>query len=818
MTDQITKPGQPTKPDTQHHPVTRHVRGVLRPVSLRQRGAAVALGVSAALLGTPALAQENGSEEVALDTLRIEDKAADVNPYTEKGAPYKARNSGDPRRVKSIAETPATIQVLTATQIEESGETDLRDVLDGVPGVTIGTGENGNAFGDRYIIRGQEVRSDVFVDGLRDPGMTTRESFAVEQIEITKGPSSSFGGRGTTGGAVNSITKQASTDYNFNRIDLGGGTDEFWRATVDSNWRLTDTVAVRANLLYANEDVPNRAPSDRERYGGALSASLQATDSVRVLLDYYHLTAEDTPDLGSYVPAPTGTAGNVTVHEPWADVPAYAQRGDFLKSKVDTFTGRVFFEPAEHFKIINSTRYGMTDNGYVVTGLRGGAFNTTTGVYAPLTLSSHQGWQDVDYFVNQLNALATFETGAMKHVMIAGIEYSDLQVRNGVYQLTNTGTSNCVTAGPGGAQNPGFCLTGANRVVVSGDINNILGRSITKGTWDSDWQVKTWSFYLMDTVDLTSWLTIHGGVRADAFDYGNVIQNTNTLAQTPYSYSDTLWNGHLGLVVKPHEEGMVYFTWGTSKEINGGESDLGSNCGYGGICIVNGVTDVGDGAPESATNLELGTKWDLFDHRLLLQAAAFQLTKDDVFESGTAGSYSTFGSLNTGKHRIRGIEFGLVGNITEKLSGQLSAAFMKSKIQKTHVDPTVGNNPAPAGSTYLGKRLSNFANTHFSGQLKYQLTPAFSVGGTATYKGRMYTGQPDSPAGYNFTLGVYTYEVPSYWVFDAFASYRFNEKISARLNVNNVGNKDYYLAGYRSGHFLYKGDERRATLTVTTRF
>ena len=144
-------------------------QGVLKPISLRRIGrkqaSAMALGMTAALLTSPALAQTAEPEEVELDTLRIEDKAADVNPYTQKGAPYKARVSGDPRRVKPLAETPATVQVLTSTQIEESGETDLRDVLDGVPGVTVGTGENGNAFGDRYIIRGQEVRSDVFVDG-----------------------------------------------------------------------------------------------------------------------------------------------------------------------------------------------------------------------------------------------------------------------------------------------------------------------------------------------------------------------------------------------------------------------------------------------------------------------------------------------------------------------------------------------------------------------------------------------------------------------------------------------------------------------------
>ena len=789
--------------------------GIVRPVSLRQKRASLVLGMSAALLAGPALAQSAEPDEVELDTLRIEDKAADVNPYTQKGAPYKARVSGDPRRVKPLAETPATIQVLTATQIEESGETDLRDVLDGVPGVTVGTGENGNAFGDRYIIRGQEVRSDVFVDGLRDPGMTTRESFAVEQIEVTKGPSSSFGGRGTTGGAVNSITKQASTDYNFNRVDLGVGTDNFWRGTLDSNWRVSDDVAVRANLLYTSEDVPNRKPSDRERWGGALSASLRISDSVRLLLDYYHLTANDTPDLGGYVPAPTGTAGNVAIHGPWNEVPAYAQKGDFLKSEVDTFTARVFIEPFEGFRIANSTRYGMTSNGYVVTGLRGGAYDQAANSYAPLTLSSHQGWQDVDYFVNQLNVFGEFNTGAIRHSLIAGAEYSDLKVVNGVYQLTNSGGFNCQTSGTGAFNT--YCLTvaGADRALVSGDINDILGRSATKGNWDSDWRVKTMSLYLMDTIDITPWLTLHGGLRMDSFTYSNVIQNTTTLAQTTYRYGDTLWNGHAGLVIKPAEEGIIYVTWGTSKEINGGESDLGSNCGYGGVCIVNGVSDVGDGAPESATNIEIGTKWDLFDDRLLIQAAVFQLTKDDVFESGSAGSYSTFGSLNTGKHRIRGIELGLVGNITEKLSGQIAATFMESEILKTNQQPPAS---APVGSTLVGKRLSNFANTAFSAQLRYQATEAFSFGGTATYKSAMYTGQPDSPAAYDFTLDVNRYKVPSYWVFDAFVNYKFNENISARLNVNNVGNKDYYLAGYQSGHFLYKGDERRATLTLTGRF
>ena len=157
--------------------------------------AVLALGLSTALASAAVVAQE---EALMLDKLSIEDRTIDTNPYAEPGAPYKAKVSGDQRRVKALADTPATISVLTITQIKESGKSDLREVLAAQPGITLGTGENGNAFGDRYIIRGHEARSDVFVDGLRDPGMTTRESFATEQVEITKGPSSTFAGRGCT--------------------------------------------------------------------------------------------------------------------------------------------------------------------------------------------------------------------------------------------------------------------------------------------------------------------------------------------------------------------------------------------------------------------------------------------------------------------------------------------------------------------------------------------------------------------------------------------------------------------------------------------
>lgn len=766
--------------------------GVKRPLSLRQPGLKLAVGLTSALISTAAMAQsaEPGEAE-DLGVAEYKDYTADSNPYTSKGAPYKARVSADPRRVKPLAETPATITVVTEKQIEEAATTDLKEIVRLQPGVTIGTGENGNAFGDRYIIRGEEARSDTFVDGLRDPGMTTRESFAVDQVEITKGPSATFAGRGATGGSVNAITKQASTDYSFNKVDLGVGTDNFWRGTIDSNLAISENAAIRANLLYADQDVPDRDPARRKRWGAAVSGKLNIGPSVNVVLDYYHLTAKDKPDLGSYVPLSTANGYG----KPFDNLPAFTQDNDFLNSKVDTVTGRITIEAMDGLKIVNSTRYGESHNGYVTTGARGDS------VGALIALDDHQGWQDVTYFVNQFNVIGQFDTGSIKHNLVVGSEYSDHKVVNGVYSLTKTGATNCTTT-----RGAAYCLTDAsgNQIVADGDVSSLLGRKITKGGWDSNWHMRTLSFYAMDTVDLTRWLTVSGGVRMDAIDFTLLTQSPTAtpLVVTSYNLNDTLWNGHLSVSVKPTEELMIYASWATAKNVNGGESDLGANCGYGGACTATGY-DFGSSQPESSTNWEAGIKWDVMEDKLLLTAAAFQTTKDKVFE-GTG--YSTIGTMNSGKTRVKGIELGLVGNITSRLSGQIGGTIMDSEMLKS---VTAAN---------VGLDLANFAKYQATGQLRYQATDAFAFGVTGTYKSAMYAGQPDSAAAYNAAAGRYSYRIPSSTVFDAFAEYKFNSHLSARVNVQNIGDVDYYTAGYRSGAFLYKGDERRGTLTVTGRF
>lgn len=772
---------------------------LLVPLSTLAQTASPAAPVTSATPAAPAAsAAQAGKAAGSLPVVTVQEKAIDPNPNAEVGVPYKAKTSADSRHTRPLAETPQTIQVLTKASIDDSGFTDLKKILSAQPGITLGTGENGNAFGDRYIIRGQEARSDVFVDGLRDPGMSTRESFAIEQLEISKGPNSSFAGRGTAGGAINAITKQATLDYDFARLSAGFGTDSYGRFSTDINHVFTDQTALRANLLWDDEGVPDRAPSKRSRKGVALSGVYEASKDLSITLDYYGLRARDKyPDLGTYL------VGAVPDRVPAKNVPTYAQDNDFLTSDTDTLTARIKWKLSPTLSINSLTRYGQTSNAYGTTGAAYAAtrYNGTTGaVYASASIDNgHTGWQEVDYFAHQTNLRWDTKLGNTKNEFVFGVEYTDHKVVSGNYAVANSGAFNCKTTAGVGANN-GFCIFDQAGNVVN-NLTGVTGRTYTRRGFSGDWHVKTTALSVMDTIDLTDQWTLFAGLRADHFDLSLQTRNNTTEVVTGnYSYQDTLVNGNFGITYKISPAGMVYFSVATSQDINGGEPDSGTNSGYGGTVVYNG--QVAGAKPETARNIEIGTKWNVLDDKLLATAAIFQTTKDDVMEGA---NYDTVGTFNTGSLRVKGVEIGLQGNITPQFTVQAGISWLNSEILKS------------VTAASIGKPLANFANRTASIQGKYQFTDAFAFGAAARYESDRCGGQPDTAAGFD-TLNRCTQPIPSFAVYDLFATYRVNKNLDLRVNVQNVGNKDYYTAGYRAGFFVYKGDARSTRVTVNYEF
>jgi len=756
-----------------------------------------ALGASSVALAATMLASAAVAQETQLGTVKVQSQAIDPNPNATPGVPYKAQTSGDERHTRPIAETPATITVVTADAIKDSGKTDLKAVLLQQPGITTGTGENGNMFGDRYIIRGQEAKSDTFVDGLRDPGMSIRETFALEQLEITKGPNSSFAGRGSAGGAINGITKRATTDYSFIKGDGSFGSDNYWRGTADINQAVTDTIAVRANLLYTYSRVPERAPSDRYRLGGALSATWLATPDAELTLDYYGLHAKDGPDTGSYL------VGSQPTRLPKSPlIPSVTQDKDFLKSDQNIGTARFSYRFDPQIRFTNILRVGRTENGYVLSSAERDATTTARnpgGVFTTAVVGTHQSWQNVKYFADQASLFANVDIGGLKNELVASYEYSDNHVLNGNYNTTNAGPFNCITGTGTGTALNAYCPTDAKGQAVP-NLNNLLGRVITKGNPKGEWRVKTHGISLMDTVSITDTITAFGGIRADFFDYKLDVINTTTLARTPYPYSGDLVNYHAGLVWQITPQINVYATFGTAQDINGGESDVGNNSSYGGLQLDPRCGCAPPSSPETSQNFEIGTKWNLFDDRFLATAALFQTTKHDVNEALSASETEAFGTVNTGGNRVSGVDLEVVGMPTDDLTVQGGLTYESAEVTKSV-------NPAN-----IGRTLANFANFSTSLQAKYRVWDELQLGAIGQYISKRYGGQPDTAAVY--ANGYYSQPVPAYAVVDLFATYKFNPDLGVRLNVGNVFNRDYYTTVYRGGFFLYKGDARNVRITL----
>ncbi|MHC2725520.1 outer membrane receptor for monomeric catechols [Bradyrhizobium diazoefficiens] len=237
---------------------------------------------------------------------------ADADPYADPAAPYKVDHvQAGGKFPEKLVDTPKSITVLSKEVLEDKNATTLKQAILSTAGVTLGSGEGGNAFGDRFFIRGFDARNDIFIDGVRDSGVSVRENFFTEQVEILRGPGSTFSGRGVAGGAINIVTKQATTAKSFYNMDTTFGTDQTKRVTLDVNQVIDPTLAVRVGGLFQDANVAGRDYVTDNRNGAFVATTWTPTDTVKVTGNYIHTELTGRPDFGVpyYRPSTTSTAG-----------------------------------------------------------------------------------------------------------------------------------------------------------------------------------------------------------------------------------------------------------------------------------------------------------------------------------------------------------------------------------------------------------------------------------------------------------------------------------------------------------------------------
>ncbi|MHA7631198.1 TonB-dependent receptor plug domain-containing protein [Corallococcus sp. M7] len=157
-------------------------------------------------------AQANQDDAYVLPEVSVEGE-------TEK---YNVTEPSLARLPRPLVDTPQTITVVPERVMEEQQATTLRDALRNVSGITVTAGEGGRQ-GDSFSLRGFSAQTDTLRDGVRDLGWFTRDTFNLEGVEVYFGPSSVLFGRGSTGGAINLVTKKARKG-SFMDLRLSGGT------------------------------------------------------------------------------------------------------------------------------------------------------------------------------------------------------------------------------------------------------------------------------------------------------------------------------------------------------------------------------------------------------------------------------------------------------------------------------------------------------------------------------------------------------------------------------------------------------------------
>ena len=685
--------------------------------------------------------------------------AVDANPYADAAAPYKGDRLAGTKFSEKLVDTPRTVTVLTKEILDDKNATSLKEVARTTAGVTLGTGEGGNAFGDRFFIRGFDARNDVFIDGVRDPAISIRENFFTEQVEILRGPASSFAGRGTAGGAINIVTKQAG-DRNFQKVETTFGTDRTKRVTVDVNQVISPTLSLRSGGLFQDADVAGRNYVTDDRWGAMGALKWTPTDSFKVIANYVHTDLDGLPDFG----VPYNRAALRPVTDLNVDRNTYYGfvNRDFQKATQDfgTVIGELRITP--DITLTNKTRLERSILNYVGT-LPSNA--TATNV----TLSSQSRYQVTDVAANVTDATFKFDTGAVRNTLVAGVEVSQEKIMRDTYAGLTAELAGVQTGGQ-----PGFSLFAPPNL-------RTFAVAPQRANMPTNINVDTKAGYIIETANYRDIVILNGGVRYDDYD----ISGVNPTGGTTSNHAGML-NYNVGAVFKPVPFGSLYAAYATSSNPAGAELDA-NGIAYGGPVYNSAAFEALP--PEENKAAEIGTKWELFDRHLLVTAALFETTKDNARETGPNNTL-----LTTGGYRVRGIDLGMGGKITPRWSMFAGAVFMESKVTKS-IDPT-----------QIGAQFANIAHQSFNMLTKYQLTDPWELGGQATYVSEIYGG----------TLGATTGNVlPSHWRFDAFTEYRFDRHLKAKLSVNNIFDTVYYDAFYRSNTpFTFIAPGRSVWLTL----
>ena len=725
--------------------------------SVAQRAIVLPLGAVLLAGSMSAMAQQSDpNTAVTLKPVIIKEKAE----APEGKDAFRASNTRIGKGDQALRDIPQSVTVVTEKLVDDRNLDTLKDVLHNTAGVTFQAAEGGE---EDIRLRGFSLATsgDIFVDGLRDPAFYDRDTFNNDRIELLRGSASMLFGRGSTGGAVNQVSKQPRA-IDDHEVSTTVGNFGFRRITGDFNIKTSEDAALRINAMATKAD-NNGAGSSLDKKGVAATYRFGIGTADEFSVGLYHLDNNNGMNYGlpwikPTANAPAATTGINNNLDPSAYYGLASDRNAGEATHLTASHTHRFQDDSEFKTTIRKGRYDRDQRAVTVRNARGTGLDNFSD-RTVLSRSSKLKIQDLESLYLQSDYSTQLNALGLKHEILAGIDFANEE--KNVYRASG------VTSQPptlAGTPNDGVSFNEGSRV-----------RSLS-----SAFTAKNMGVYVQDMVHLTPQWKILAGLRYDRLD-GSFDTISPTGATSNYKQSISNWSKRFGVLYQPNDLTSYHLSYGTSFNTS---ADTYS------YSALSANTD-----PEQSRNFEIGAKVDTADKRFTTRVAVFHSTKFN--ERNTDPDSAATAMLLSGKRHTVGFELDITGRLTPKWEVYGSYMWMPT----ANIDVAA---PTANAGERAGERPSLTPVHTGTVWSTYQLTPQFRFGAGVNFRSAQ---APNRNPGWL---------AAGYATVDLMGEYKFNERYTLKANLSNVSNKLYADALY-SGHYV-PGSGRNMQLTLNVKF
>lgn len=640
--------------------------------------------------------------------------------------------------------TPMSVQVVPRVLIDDQKTPRLQEALENVSGVRTNQSLGG---GSQFLIRGFPNDGGIYRNGLLASSpigfQASFDSANIESIEVLKGPAAALYGRIQPGGLINIVTKRPVGGLSA-ALEQQFGSYDFYRTLWDVNAPITSDQALSVRFAGAYQNAGSfRDFHFTERKLFNPSVTWRLTEATTITADVEVSKQEYRPDSGIPVlgnrPAPVPISRSfsdpntppafinkthVGLHIDHAFNDSWKLTNRFLASFLDT--EEIWPNPAPSFgdalqadgRTFNRNIFGQT---------------SYTQSYA-----------------TNLDLIGKFSLVGTHHKVLLGFDYF-------------RSTTDYHIFGDFENPNPALAIDLFNPTYGIPPSLFQAARSVSAvpGFDFSVFQNQWYGLYAQDQVTLWNRLHVLLGGR---YDWAEVSRGDGAnfeeagVARKDVTRKDTRFSPRIGVVYELTPWLAVYGSYVTGLGLNNGRT-----------------ADDRPLPPQIGKQRELGIKADLFDHRLNATLAFFHLTKNNLVTPDLA-SGDPLAVLVVGEQRSRGIEFDLVGRITDAVSVIGTYAYTDTRVTNDNSglqDHRLPGVPLQSGSLWM----------KYDFRERQDLLKGLSVG-----FGPYIAGSRHGDIENTFTL-------PGYVRLDGFAAYRWTmgpTRAIAQLTVRNLLNQEYY--------------------------